>query len=288
MFLCSLGWVKFPVPDYAIGDVQGCYDALQRLLVHIAFDDRRDRLWFVGDLVNRGPQSLETLRFIKGLPIKPRISLGNHDLHFLARLFAQTNYYSSADTLDELLSAPDCDELGHWLRQQPLLHFDETLNVAMSHAGLAPCWSLEQAKSCARELETVLSSDAYADFLTNMYGNEADHWQDGLVGLTRLQTICNYFTRMRFCDVDGRLDLSYKGELEGAPAGLYPWYRTPHRRKIQQDIVFGHWASLAGELLPKGLYGIDTGCIWGGALTALRLQDRRCFSVKAPVCHVRD
>lgn len=267
------------MPDYAIGDVQGCYDPLQRLLELINFDERSDRLWFVGDLVNRGPQSLSVLRFIKNLPIAAPITLGNHDLHLLGKLFGSHSKINHDDTLHEVLTASDGEELGHWLRKQSILYHDETLNVVMCHAGIAPAWDFLQAKACARELEEVLAGEYFRSYLDEMYGNEPDHWSDELTGIARLRLITNYFSRMRFCDKQGRLVLSYKGTLKDAPANLVPWYAVPGRKQIKADIVFGHWAALEGKCPDPTIYAIDTGCLWGGHLTALRLQDRQRFSV---------
>lgn len=265
--------------DYVIGDVQGCYEPLQRLLDVLHFNERTDRLWFVGDLVNRGPESLAVLRFIKNLPLTPRITLGNHDLHLLAKLFGNHQRQNPDDTLQEVVQAPDGEELGHWLRKQSILFHDETLNVVMCHAGIAPFLSLDKAKALAKELETTLAGDNYVNFLTHMYGNEPNHWSTDLKDIERLRVICNYFTRMRFCDAHGHLILTYKGTIAQAPTGLYPWYEVPHRQEIAADIVFGHWAALEGSCPHPRIYALDTGCYWGGKLTALRLQDKQRFAV---------
>lgn len=265
--------------DYAIGDVQGCYEPLQRLLEEIQFNDRTDRLWFVGDLINRGPQSLAVIRFIQALPIVPRITLGNHDLHLLAKLFVKNAKHNDDDTLHELLEAPDKEEIGHWLRKQFILYHDPALNVVMCHAGIAPVWDLNQAKNLALELEQVLSGPDYIGYLKHMYGNQPDHWSPNLAGVDRLRVVCNYFTRMRFCNRQGHLILTYKGKLENAPADLYPWYSVPGRPEIEADIVFGHWAALGGKCSHPHIYALDTGCYWGGKLTALRLQDKQRFTV---------
>jgi bis(5'-nucleosyl)-tetraphosphatase (symmetrical) len=265
--------------EYAIGDIQGCYDPLQRLLQHIDFDDQRDRLWFVGDLVNRGPDSLAVLRFIKNLPLTPRITLGNHDLHFLRRLFCKGAPQPAEDTLDELLNAPDREELGHWLRKQSLLFHDSALRVVMCHAGISPLWDLPKAKACARELEHQLSGEEFTSFLSGMYGNRPEQWSDNLNGIDRLRTICNYFTRMRFCDADGRLHFNHKGTLEQAPSSLYPWYNVPHRQTVDATLVFGHWAALNGKCSVPEIKAIDTGCVWGRSLTAIRLTDFQRFAV---------
>ena len=265
--------------DYAIGDIQGCYEPLQRLLDEIHFNEHTDRLWFVGDLVNRGPQSLAVLRFIKNLPVIPRITLGNHDLHLLAKLFGGHTWENGDDTLREIVDAPDSQELGHWLCKQSILYHDPELNVVMCHAGIAPIWDLNQAKALALELEKALTGAHYRDYFAHMYGNDPDHWSDDLIGMDRLRVICNYFTRMRFCDRKGRLVHGYKGPLEGAPSNLYPWYSVPERLEIEAEIVFGHWAALQGKCPHPRIYAIDTGCYWGGKLTALRLQDKQRFMV---------
>lgn len=264
--------------DYAIGDVQGCYDPLMRLLDVIDFNEHQDRLWFVGDLVNRGPQSLEVLRFIKQLPQKPFITLGNHDLHLLGKIFTEHSHQNHDDTLHTILAADDREELGHWLRMQSILIHDMNLNVLMCHAGIAPVWTLSQAKQFACELEASLHSPDFLHFLQTMYGNKPDHWQDSLTGYDRLRLICNYFTRMRFCDQDGNLVLSYKGTIAAAPPELIPWFALQNRISIDADIVFGHWAALQGYSPIATIHAIDTGCLWGGPLTALRLQDKQRFT----------
>lgn len=267
------------MPDYAIGDVQGCYGPLQKLLEHIDFDDKTDRLWFVGDLINRGPESLAVLRFVHSLPVKPIITLGNHDLHLLGSIFGDHPWKGHDDTIQEILTAPDKEELGHWLRRQSILHLAPELNIVMCHAGISPLWDLPKAIQLARELENVLAGDNFHYFLNHMYGNEPNIWSDDLQGMDRLRAITNYYTRMRFCDADGRLNLGYKGTLEDAPENVYPWYAVPNRKPIDMEIVFGHWAALKGESPDPKIHAIDTGCLWGGQLTALRLQDRQRFSV---------
>ena len=266
--------------DYVIGDVQGCFESLQRLLKQIDYQEHRDRLWFTGDLVNRGPESLKTIRFIKNLPRKPVITLGNHDLHLLLCIFTDDGRMrSSGDTLQEILQAHDVEEIGHWLRKQHILYHDDALNVVMTHAGIPPFCNLPQAKAMAEELEEALHGEQYYDFLINMYGNQPDHWSDDLEGMARLRVICNYFTRMRLCDARARMDFCYKGTLEEAPANLYPWYKVPERLDIPVDILFGHWAALSGVCPHPRIHALDTGCLWGKSLTALRLQDKQRFSV---------
>jgi len=265
--------------EYAIGDVQGCYDPLLRLLDHIRYNDREDRLWFVGDLVNRGPASLAVLRFIKNLPNTARIVLGNHDLHLLNQLFGTAFRHNQEDTFHDILNAPDKEELGHWLRFQPLLFHDETLQVVMCHAGINPMWTLNAAKQYAHEFEQMLQSEQYGHYLSNLYGNYPSFCNEELSDIERFRAICNYYTRMRFCDKNGHLMLKYKGDLEHAPVHHFPWYAVPHRCMIQESIIFGHWAALKGQCTTPNIYAIDTGCVWGGPLTALRLEDKQRLTV---------
>lgn len=267
------------VSDFAIGDLQGCFEPLQRLLDHINFDDQSDRLWFVGDLVNRGPDSLSVLRFIKALPIKPVITLGNHDLHLLASLFGDRPWRGADDTVEEILHAEDGEELGHWLRNQPLIYYSAELNYVMAHAGIPPIWDLEQALTYGQEVHLALAGTDYVDFLKHMYGNLPKAWSPQLQGIERLRLITNYLSRMRFCNSEGELNLSYKGTITKAPAQLYPWFEVPVRKTIEADILFGHWAALKGESPDPKIHALDTGCLWGGQLTALRLQDKEHFRV---------
>lgn len=267
------------MPDYAIGDVQGCYDSLLRLLDHIHFDDKIDRLWFVGDLVCRGPNSLAVLRFIRKLPIPPKISLGNHDLALLRLLFCPYLKESHHESLEEILKADDAQELGHWLRHQGLLHYDESLNIVMVHAGIPPVWDLKQALIYAQELDSVLRSNLYSHYLLNCFGNKPACWSEKLPETDRWRLITNYLTRMRFCNSEGCLFLEFKGAVVDAPRSHIPWYAAPSRKPIEPSIIFGHWAALKNVFPGKGLYAIDTGCVWGGDLTALRLQDKQLFKV---------
>ena len=271
--------------DFAIGDVQGCYDSLQYLLDKVQYDECRDRLWFVGDLVNRGPQSLAVLRFVKNLAIPAQICLGNHDLHLLSLAYTKRGAQPYDPSLKQVLQAEDCEELCAWLSQQALLCFDPDLNVVMVHAGIAPLWTLPEAQAYAQELETVLRGPERDHFLHDMYGNMPNHWSEQLTGISRLRLICNYFTRMRFCFADGSLDLQHDGPLNSAPSECYPWYETPQRQTIPADLVFGHWAALEGQCTQARTYAIDTGCVWGRTLTALRLQDKQSVSVTAQDVH---
>jgi bis(5'-nucleosyl)-tetraphosphatase (symmetrical) len=255
---------------YAIGDVQGCFDELQALLEKLDFNPRNDCLWFAGDLVNRGPMSLETLRFIKGLGDSAISVLGNHDLHLLAAAYGYPQK-NDDHTLDAVLDAPDRDELIDWLRHQPLLHHDAALGFTLVHAGLPPQWDLSLAQQCAAEVESQLRGDGITGLLANMYGNKPKQWADNLDGHDRLRFIINCFTRMRYCNPDGRLDLKSKGPPGSQPGEFYPWYEIPDRASKGLNIIFGHWSTLR-EYGRPGIYPIDSACLWGGELTALRID----------------
>lgn len=260
---------------YAVGDVQGCFDPLQRLLERVKFDPRHDELWAVGDLVNRGPKSLECLRFFHGLGDSARVVLGNHDLHLLA-IANGARALKRSDTLQPILDAPDCAELLSWLRRQPLMHRDGT--YTMVHAGLAPQWSISYAQDLADELSAVLRSDRLIDFLNGMYGDTPTVWSDDLRGIERWRTITNYFTRLRFCTVDGVLDLKSKEGPGAAPPGYMPWFDVPNRKSIGETIIIGHWAMLMGKTQRADVIAIDTGCVWGQHLTLLNLDTQALLS----------
>lgn len=255
---------------YAIGDLQGCYSALQQLLEKIHFDPASDTLWFAGDLVNRGPESLQSLRFVKSLGDRAITVLGNHDLHLLA--IAEEHKSTNDQGLKDILNAGDSEELLYWLRQQPLLHHDPVLGYTLVHAGIYPHWDLYQAQTHARELEAVLQGEQYRDFIFNMYGNQPDKWQDELTGFDRLRFICNSFTRMRYCNEEGVLDFSNNGAPGTAPENMAPWFAIETRKTKQDQIVFGHWSTL-GLVKKENIFALDTGCVWGGKLTALALED---------------
>lgn len=257
---------------YAIGDLQGCYHALQRLLDKIQFEPGQDQLWLAGDLVNRGPDSLATLRFVKSLGDNAVTVLGNHDLHLLA--IAADHKTTKDPGLKEILAAPDLDELLDWIRKQPLLHYDAKLDFAMVHAGIYPGWTLQQALDYADELHQVLSGDNYLDFIHQMYGNKPRGWRDNLSGWERLRFIVNSFTRMRYCDADGKLNLKDKGPLGSQGADSLPWFDMPKRKTRKQRILFGHWSTV-GRLDRQDVYALDTGCIWGGDLTSLKLDIKK-------------
>lgn len=262
---------------YAIGDIQGCLAPLQCLLEKIAFDPQRDQLWLAGDLINRGPDTLATLRFLYAMRNSLCIVLGNHDLHFLA-VAAGVRLPGQYDTLNELLAAPDCAELSHWLRQQQLLHHDPQLGYTMVHAGIPPQWDLAQAQAYAREVEAVLQSRYATEFFAAMYGNKPNRCKNKLLGYDRLRLITNYFTRMRFCSAEGELELQTKENAAAAPAGFAPWFSYAERKTAAQRVLFGHWASLEGQTNTPNVFALDTGCVWGGYLTALRLDDGVYFS----------
>ena len=263
-----------PVSTYVIGDVQGCFAQLEELLAKVRYKRRKDRLWFVGDLINRGPDSLATLRFVRKLGERAVAVLGNHDLHFLAIVFGG-HATRPSDTLDELLGASDCLQLAHWLRELPMLHRGE--GVVMTHAGIPHIWTLKQAGSHARELEAVLRGDGYRKFFHAMYGNEPSAWSKSLAGMPRHRVITNYFTRMRFVNAAGEMEFEHKGHSDHPPPGFKPWF--DFRLRIDRPIVFGHWASLEGVRRQRAI-GLDTGCVWGRCLTALRLEDRKLLCVE--------
>ena len=266
---------------YALGDIQGCYEPLQRLLDLLNFDPAADRLWLVGDLVNRGPQSVDVLRLLRELGEQAITVLGNHDLTLLAVAAGQVKP-KRKDTFHTVLDAPDAAELLGWLRQQPLLHHDEQLGFTLVHAGLPPQWDLPLAQRCAAELETVLRGPDASDFLGRMFGAEPRRWRSGLTGYDRLRFIVNALTRIRFCTVDGALSLAENGPPGSQGKSLLPWFAVPGRRNANLNILFGHWAAL-GYYRAPGIYALDSGCVWGNRLTAIRLDasDAPVFSVPA-------
>jgi len=258
------------VAIYAIGDIQGCHDELLRLLDAIDFEAGDDQLWFTGDLVNRGPKSLETLRFVKSLGKSAVTVLGNHDLHLLAAA-SENRKPRKKDTLDAILAAPDREELLDWLRRQPLLHYND--RYCLIHAGLPPQWDFKKSKKMAARVTRVLAGNDYEQFLAQMYGNMPDLWSEELQGVDLLRFIVNCFTRMRYCHRDGRLDFQYHGPPGSQPKHLLPWFAIPGRKTADINIVFGHWSTL-GFHDRDNCYGIDTGCLWGGKLTALKLTGK--------------
>ena len=267
---------------YVIGDIQGCYQELLDLLGEVNFDQTNDQLWFTGDLVNRGPQSLETLRFVKELGDKAIVTLGNHDLHLLA-MSLNVEIKNPKDTLDAILEAPDRNELLDWLRSQPLLYHDKESGFTLIHAGLSPQWDIQQAIELAHEAENALNANNFTIFFEHMYGDKPDRWSDVLRGWDRLRVIINVFTRMRYCDEDGNIALKEKGPPGTQSKPYQPWFTIPTRKTKKEKIIFGHWSTVhIGNIKnyqKHNVYPLDTGCIWGGTLTALRLEDEKSFSV---------
>ncbi len=267
---------------YAIGDLQGCYTELQDLLDKINFDENKDLLWFVGDLVNRGPESLKTLRFVKLLGVTAKVVLGNHDLHLLA-VANKIRKPHKKDTFDEIIDADDSVELLDWVRYQSLLVNDPDLGFTMVHAGLAQQWSLDQAKELAQETESLLQSNQCNDFLEHMYGEQPDIWSDSLIGYDRHRFIINCIARIRYCDTSGKFDLKETGAPGTQPNSLIPWYALPNRKTKNNKIIFGHWSTIhlgnENNFKQYNVYPLDTGCLWGGELTAMRLEDEKMFSV---------
>ena len=273
------------MPVYAIGDAQGCHDELLDLLDRVQFDAAQDRLWLTGDLVNRGPKSLEVLRFVKGLADTAITVLGNHDLHLLAVAATSGHVMRSKDTLHPILRAPDRDELLAWLRHRPLLHHDAALGYTLVHAGLSPQWDLGLARRCARELEAALRGPDYEEYFANMYGDTPDLWSESLTGWDRLRFITNCFTRMRYCHEDGTLAFDTKATPGNQPLGYLPWFAFPRRANATERIIFGHWSIL--ELNQRvdpthRVIPLDNGCVWGGHLTAFDLERGRFLDMPCP------
>lgn len=259
------------MPTYAIGDIQGCCSEFERLLELMRFNPAHDRLWIVGDLVNRGPRSLDVLRQVKALGDAAIVVLGNHDLHLLAVAMVGEKL-KSRDTLDDVLNAPDREELLDWLRRRPLLHHDPALACTMIHAGLPPQWDLFKAQACAQEVADALRDERLCiELFRHMYGDYPDQWSEDLAGFERLRFITNCLTRLRMCRRDGRLELKFKGTLDQAPQHLVPWFKVPGRQSQAARIVFGHWSAL-DYYEGDGVLGIDTGCVWGNRLCAVRLD----------------
>ena len=267
---------------YVIGDVQGCFAALQQLIKDINFDPNVDTLWFTGDLVNRGSQSADVIRFVRDLGERTISVLGNHDLHLLA-VAAGKAKIKRRDTIADVLRSQDRDELLGWLRQRPLLHHDANLGLTLIHAGLLPQWDLDVAIGLASEVESVLRGPDSDEFLAHMYGNQPRVWREDLTGWDRLRVIVNAFTRLRYCDRSGHMDLAPTGPPGSQPKHLVPWFQLPDRRTKDLTIIFGHWSSL-GIWQKDGVIGLDTGCVWGGALTAVRVDDghRDFFQTRCP------
>lgn len=255
---------------YAIGDIQGCFDEFKALLEKLQFNPGQDNLWLTGDLVNRGPDSLKVLRYVRDLGESAVTVLGNHDLHLLAIAYVGDKKRTE-DTFDELLSAPDKDELLDWLRHRPLMHTAETVGYTLVHAGLSPHWTLADARQYAYEVEHVLRGQHYRHYFVHMYGDEPAQWSANLKRWDHLRYITNCFTRLRYVDLEGRLCLKFKGSPEEKPSDYIPWFKVGGRKSKDNRIIFGHWAAL-GFHDEDGVIGLDTGCLWGGMLTAVKLD----------------
>jgi bis(5'-nucleosyl)-tetraphosphatase (symmetrical) len=266
------------MPIYAIGDLQGCLEPLERLVDSLPLDPSRDRLWFVGDLANRGPDSLGCLRYVKSLGSLAVTVLGNHDFHTLC-VAEGIQKARPRDTLQDVVAAQDRDDLVDWLRHRPLMHVEGP--YAMVHAGLLPEWSIAKARELAGEVEAALQGPGWRKFLQRLYGNEPARWDDSLTGHDRLRVIVNAMTRMRVCTRDGVMDLSYHGEPGETHGGRTPWFDLPARAHATHQVVCGHWSVVGLKLRPTVL-SLDSGCVWGRALTAIRLQDRQVFQVRCP------
>ncbi len=260
---------------YAIGDLQGTFSALQKLLDAINFDARKDRLWLVGDLVNRGSESLQCLRFVRELGDSAVTVLGNHDLHLLC-VAAGAAKVRKNDTLQPVLDAPDRNQLLEWLQQRPMMHVEG--NWVLVHAGLLPQWSIAKARTLASEVELALRAKDCRRFFAAMYGDDPDTWSEALTGYDRLRVIVNAMTRMRLCTSKGRMEFSHQGELQNLPGGFLPWFQVPGRKSADHTLIVGHWSAL-GLKLDANLISLDTGCVWGRSLTAMRLEDRKIFQV---------
>lgn len=260
---------------YAIGDIQGCFQSFRNLLGKIGFHPQQDQLWLVGDVINRGAGSLQMLRWIYEHQDSLVMVLGNHDLHAIA-VFEGFVPLHKSDTLQPLLDAPDAPQLLAWLRQQPLVY--QTPDFLMVHAGLLPQWSAEDAFQLASEVASALRGQNYRDFLSQMYGNQPSQWQDLLEGMDRLRLITNAMTRIRTCTPDGEMNFKFSGELADVPSGYLPWFEAPGRKSVDTTIIFGHWSALGLQQRPN-LYALDTGCLWGGVLTAMRLEDHAIYQV---------
>jgi len=258
---------------YAIGDIQGCYDPFRRLLDELEFDTDKDTLWLTGDLVNRGPKSLKTLRFVRSLGDSAITVLGNHDLHLLALSVGKIRYGQRFETLDSILKASDCDELMDWLRHRPLVHYDKSLKTLLVHAGTHPRWSAKKTLARAKEVESALQGDKYELMLGKMYGNAPTQWSGDLKGYRRLRFIVNCLTRMRMITKKMRLNFAHSGSPWRARNDLMPWYDVEDPAWAGTRVVFGHWSSLGLVVLPE-MISLDTGCVWGRQLTAVRVDKR--------------
>jgi len=266
---------------YVIGDVQGCFLELMELLKLISFNRNNDTLWFAGDLVNRGPNSLKVLEFVYELP-KYKIVLGNHDLHLLECSY-NNEQISKKDTFQDILLSPKCDLLCEWLRHQPLMYHDQNSSFILVHAGIHPKWDLKTALALSKEVETLLKGGNPNDLLKHLHDNNYKSLDNVLKHIDKLRLILYYFTMMRFCDIDGELEFKIKNSATSPSDTFFPWFKVPNRKLKNHPIVFGHWAALEGKTHEHNCFALDTGCVWGNKLTAMRIEDQKIFIVKSKV-----
>ncbi|WP_428241068.1 symmetrical bis(5'-nucleosyl)-tetraphosphatase [Gynuella sp.] len=265
--------------DYAIGDIQGCLEPVLRLLAEVQFNPARDNLWVAGDLVNRGPDSIGVIQYLRQIDDCCRIVLGNHDLHMLAVYYGYKKP-GAKDTLVQVTQSPEAKGLIDFVRNQPMMHHDKTLGYAMTHAGIPSIWRTRKARELAEEVSEVLRTERLLRmFLANMYGNTPDVWKDSLEGTSRWRVITNYLTRMRFTDDKGRLDLEHKEGPDHPPKGMKPWFKYPARKKRSIRLIFGHWAALNGLFTDKDVLGLDTGYVWGGTMSMVNLQQQELLQI---------
>ena len=274
----SAGTVGVLMATYAVGDIQGCYQEFVELLEAVSFNPARDRLWLLGDLINRGPDSLAVMEFVMSLEGRTTTVLGNHELHFLAIHYGGHSPVVS-DTFHDLLAAPRVGDIAEWFRRQRFFHWDQSLGYAMVHAGIPPGWSMQTAEARSRELMAVIQGADCTSYFRELYGNHPDRWSDDLAEMDRWRLLTNYFTRMRLIDHTGRLNFSHKGTLAEAPVGWFPWYKLFAQYPENGRLLFGHWAALQGETGRADILALDTGCVWGRSLTALCLETGELVSV---------
>lgn len=257
---------------YAVGDIQGCYDSLRKLLDKAKFDPSTDKLWSLGDLINRGPKDYEVLKFCMGLGDNFSCVLGNHDLHFLAIALGY-HEHKSTDTFQKVLKSSKLNEIVDWMRHQKLVHYDESRDMLFAHAGIPPQWSVKKTLKLANEVEQAIQDKTKSRlYFANMYGNQPNLWNNNLTGVKRLRIITNYLTRMRFCDSNGHLELRSKAGIASAPKGYKPWFQVANRKAENTTILFGHWAALMGNTDVKNVHALDTGCVWGGRMTLVNID----------------
>lgn len=262
---------------YAVGDIHGCFKPFQRLLDRVAFDPEEDQLWCVGDLINRGPSSLRTLRFLYQHRRSVITVLGNHDLHALA-MFYTNKKLKKSDTIADLLKADDAEELIDWLRRQPLVYYNKLFKTVLVHAGIPPIWGLQEALDYSQEVERVLQDDELiTPFLEHMYSSDPVRWDNSMQGTERLRNITNYVTRMRFCRPDGTIEFESKDGVDGAPKGFVPWFELPNSKMQGYTIIFGHWAALSGQCYIPNIYALDGGCVWGNSLVMMNVETKERF-----------